>query len=124
MKKILTVFSIAMCMITVFPAAVYADETEELFLTDAGQGEELIMDEAVPASEDIGEITAIDAPGKKEYTFEFKSALADVVEELPKTLTVHSGDDTASIDVKWICEKDYNDTLGEYPFIPDMTGYT
>ncbi len=44
MKKILTVFSITMCMITVFPAAVYADEAEGLFLTDAGQGEELIMD--------------------------------------------------------------------------------
>ncbi len=87
--------------------------------------------EATSATEEIKEeqevdpdtITAIDDPVETELFFEFKPALDELLKEFPETITVYRGDESETISVNWICDGDYDELLGEYPFIPDMADY-
>ncbi|MBR6159919.1 MAG: Ig-like domain-containing protein [Lachnospiraceae bacterium] len=88
-------------------------------LTENGSAEEL---NAAGSKADIGVITAIDAPSKTDYSFDFKMGYDALNKKLPK-LTVHIGNKTKQINVRWICDGDYNDQLGKYPFIPEMEEY-
>lgn len=141
-KKLLMFMLTATLVFASKPAAnVFADEIE-LSETSASfdapdeQAQSLGLQEEISADEgssedavlsgskaETGVITAIDAPKKTDYSFKFKSTYDTLNKELPDTLTVHTGDKTKQIKVRWICEGDYNDKLGKYPFIPDMEGY-
>ena len=75
---------------------------------------------------DLGdeEIIAIEAPSSTKVTIENKSTLANTIEELPETLTVQTKEGTFTIKAEWKCDGDYNDLMGIYPFVPDMSRYS
>ncbi len=96
---------------------VVTELTEEYTYDPSGKEDE-------PVIADIGEITAIEKPEIARFELEFKPALDRLLVNFPKTLTVHCGDDTYEIEVKWICDGDYSKSLGEYLFIPELSDYT
>lgn len=68
-------------------------------------------------------VTSIASPETTEITVEYKPALDSLREQLPETVTIKRGDKEEVIEAVWICRDDYDETLGDYHFIPDMTGY-
>lgn len=68
-------------------------------------------------------ITAIDSPVNTNISLEYKPALDELLKEMPETVTIHRGEESETVSVNWICDGDYDELLGEYPFIPDMQDY-
>ncbi|MCR5475823.1 MAG: Ig-like domain-containing protein, partial [Lachnospiraceae bacterium] len=137
MKKIVRLLVTFGLVLAMFPVPVLAETellTEDTVLLeeDSGIGEEVLQQNSSSLEEEsdktvksvpLGMITAIEAPDRTEYSFEYKPALDSLLAELPQTLTVETGDKKQEIEAKWVCEEDYNKYPGLYPFIADLSGY-
>lgn len=140
MKHITTFLAAIAVMLCLGPTAVPAAELEvdddaAVLLEESPAGSVELSEDEEPViltqgdssktnAQAVGEITAIEALDNTEYSFEFKPALAELLKQLPDTLTVQTGNGAEKTDISWVCADDYNKTLDEYTFVPDMDGYT
>lgn len=146
MNRIITIITAVTLILSFVPTAVYAKETDmstaielhqetegtpgeatgllqdETSVMLEGGTEEITEDVGKAPDSGIGEIISFEPLEKTEYSFEYQIALASLVSKLPDSLTVRTADGIRKINVKWICERDYNEVLDEYPFVPDMEG--
>ncbi len=106
------------------------DEVADLIMEDSGDDDtseddffDIVMPERPPVTF-TKEITKIDAPDKTEYSFEYKMILAELLYKLPRSLKVWHDEESTTINIIWKCEENYDKELDEYPFVPDLEGYT
>lgn len=125
MKRKITIIMAATFLFSSYPTVVYAEETDVSSVIELQlETEEITENAGKEQASDIGEIISFEPLEKTEYSFDYQVALASLVSKLPDTLTVNTADGSKEIKVKWKSEADYNEMLDEYPFVPDMEGYT
>lgn len=94
----------------------------EVLDSDSPEGDEALSDGFF--ADGAGTITKIEAPKKTEYVFDYKIALVSLVKDLPKKIKVYRGNNSENLSVTWKCEVNYSKEFEEYPFVPDMKGFT
>lgn len=110
----------------ILPEETVTKETiaEEIPAEEITEDEKAVAGQGLQETGEADLITAIDDPAISRIHLEYKPALDVLNEEFPDTITIYRGDEKETIKAAWICDGDYNEFLGQYPFIPDLSGYS